>query len=307
MPKENSTRTFQAVLLKVLMRIKRRERFKSATAEQMHLGLGISIVNAALAKCLDVNVLANKKSVYKENAYILVANLRGICEDLIVLKYLEKLPEKQRDQYLSLLQINNLRHGILTQSRFFKANNPFQPIAGGNVSQAQEQLKASNEDLKDFWLTVNGTKRGPTVRDMAVEAGLPTTYEYIYFLSSNFVHFNPHTLLRTGWGPLEGPFEFSVHNMNGYYADLVSFYGALILVGFHSVFGDRCFTDDAKSDIDDIIEIIDQVPRWPELVTYEELNQKPPMLHFMTLAMRKVAEKEGELIEYGEILREVGI
>jgi Family of unknown function (DUF5677) len=45
---------------------------------------------------------------------------------------------------------------------------------------------------------------GPTIKDMALEVGLTFTYDYIYFVSSNFVHFNPQGLLRMGWGGMDG-------------------------------------------------------------------------------------------------------
>jgi hypothetical protein len=195
---------------------------------------------------------------------------------------------------------------MLTQVRFFEANNPFQPVVGGSATKLQNLMLADRNDLRAFWKAQGVAKKnGPTVKDMADRTGLAQTYEYIYFLSSNFVHFNPHALMRMGWGPEEGAFRFSVHNFARYYADLASFYGAVLFVGFFYRIGTGYFSDETSADTEAILKAIDDVPRWPEIVTFEELNRRPPMLPFMSYAMRKAMEDSDEQIPYGAILREV--
>src|SRR5277367_6218338 len=121
---------------------------------------------------------------------------------------------------------------------------------------------------------------------MAETVGLKVTYEYIYFAASNFVHFNPHALMRTGWGPETGPFTFSVGNFGGYYRDLAAFYGAILYIGYAATFG-SLFQEQREfnEDIEEIEDILMRTPRWPELVTFKELNlplppqPRRPVLH----------------------------
>lgn len=177
---------------------------------------------------------------------------------------------------------------------------------GGGKAELSARRVECRRMLREFWKGVGETKRdGPSVRDMAERTGLVYTYEYIYFLSSNFVHFNPLTLMRMGWGPNEGPFRFSVHNFSKYYLDVASFYGAVIMLGFYFRVGQDLFAPGSHQAILDLLESIDEVPRWPEIITYEELNRKPPILHFMARALRKATEDSEENVPYGAILKEV--
>lgn len=300
------SKTLQTALNTVFKRIKEREVFETASTTDLKDKLDEAILIAAIGKCVELNVLINNRRLSKENSFLFLANLRGVAEDLIVLQFLAKMPDHHRLEYITLIQSQNLHKGLLTQVRFFEANNPFQAVAGGDASKLEELSTEDRDKLRTFWKTLGEPKRdGPSVRDMAERTGLMQTYEYIYFLSSNFVHFNPHTLMRTGWGPEEGPFRFSVHNFSGYYADLASFYGAVLFVGFFFRLGNGHFSPKCSNDVDRILKIIDAVPRWPEIVTFEEMNRKPPMLGFLARAMRKVAQDDDPNVPYGAILREI--
>lgn len=297
----------QAALNTVFKRIKKREVFETASTTDLRDKLDEAILIAAIGKCVEMNVLINNRRLSKENGFLFLANLRGVAEDLIVLQFLAKMPDHHRLEYVTLIHSQNLHKGLLTQVRFFEANNPFQAVAGGDPSKLEELSTEDRNKLRDFWRRVGESNRdGPSVRDMAARTGLKQTYEYIYFLSSNFVHFNPNTLMRTGWGPEEGPFRFSVHNFSRYYADLASFYGAVLFVGFFFRLGKGHFSPKCDKDVHRILKIIDAVPRWPEIVTLEELNRKPSMLGFLARAMRKVAQDVDPNIPYGAILREIG-
>jgi hypothetical protein len=298
--------TFQSALRGAFRRIQKREVFESPPISEFKVRLDEAILGASLSKCVNLNLLVNEAKYSGENAFLFLANLRGVAEDLIVLQFLATMCAADRVKYLTLLQVQNLNAGLLTQARFFEANNPFQPVVGGGDSNLETFKTRDRDALRAFWKSIGETKKdGPTVRDMSERTGLNQTYEYIYFLSSNFVHFNPHALLRTGWGPEEGPFRFSIHNFSQYYADLASFYGAVLFVAFYNRLGQGYFTASCSADVDRILEILDEVPRWPELVTFEEINKRPPTLQgFLTRAMRKVAQEQGEDIPYGAILRE---
>lgn len=299
-------KTLQRQLLEIFKRIRSRDNFSSPPASELKFRFDEAVFSAAIAKCVDLNVLINSGEIGSKNSFLFIANLRGVAEDLIVLQFLQDQTTESRQTYLTLLQEFSLVSGLLAQVTFFEMNNPFQPVIGGNASALEASRLAGRQSLRAFWKALGEPKKdGPTVRDMAERTGLTSTYNYIYFLSSNFVHFNPHPLLRMGWGPEEGPFEFSVHNFAGYYEDVASFYGAILLLGFYFRIGRQLFSPETEHDIQKILETLDGVPRWPEIVTYEELNRRAPMLHFMAHAMNKVSQESGEQVPYGAILREV--
>jgi hypothetical protein len=299
-------KTLQSELYGPFERIQRREVFESPLASKLKDRIDEAMLNAAIAKCVDLNVLINSRKVAKRNAFLYVANLRGVAEDLIYLQFLQKMGARPRRQLLRHIQRFHLHSGLLTQVRFFSANNPFQPVAGGSANELEDLRVADRDALRAFWKAQGETRRdGPSIKDMADRTGLTQTYEYIYFLSSNFVHFNPHTLLRMGWGPEQGPFRFSVHNFSSYYIDLASFYAAVIFIGFYYRLGTGLFSRETAVDVEEVLKAIDDVPRWPELVTFEEMNREPPMPYFLSHAMRKVTENDEESVPYGAILREV--
>ena len=236
-----------------------------------------------------------------------MSNLRGICEDLICLTYLSRLEKKHAVKFVELKQFQNVSKGLKVQKNFFEVNNPVQPILSDReiTVKAEKIIRKNREDLRGLWQSMGCFKQdGPTTRDMAESVGLTSTYEFIYFSASNFVHFNPQALFRTGWGPQEGPFTFSVRHMDGYYRSFSSFYGAVLFIGFHSSFGQHCFENALDAEIKELIELIGHVHRWPEVITFEEMNHKPP-LYILTHALREVMRGEDKKMPYGAILEEV--
>ena len=264
-----------------------------------------ALVQAATAKCVDFNMTANRKGKKRSPAFILMSNLRGITEDLICLSFLRSLGEKQTTRLIPLILRENVSTGIDAQRRFFETNNPIQPILGSGLSanDAAKRVDQSKRDVKDFW-KASGRERTPTVKEMAKAEGLDSTYGFIYFATSNFVHFNPSALLRMGWGLDDGPFTFSIKNSDAYYRHFSSFYGAILFIGFEASFGRDHFTSDVSDEVEKLIDLIGHVHRWPEVITFEEMNEKVP-LYFMTHALREVVRKEDLTLPYGAILQEV--
>ena len=56
--------------------------------------------------------------------------------------------------------------------------------------------------------------------------------------------------------------------------------------------------------MDQLIELVGHVHRWPEVVTFEEMNKKTHF-YLLTHAMSKVMKEEDNTIPYGAILHEV--
>lgn len=300
-------RSIEHSFSKVFKAIEKKLTFESASVERLAERMLDALIQAATSKCLEFNIAANQTGKGGGPAFSLVSNLRGICEDLIYLTYLSRMEgETARKLITQLLQQNTAR-GVAAQRNFFAANNPFQPVLGASMSeeQVQELTTEAREGIRKFWKDKGCSRRdGPTIFELAAKVGLNSTYEYIYFAASNFVHFNPQALLRMGWGPKSGPFVFSIANMDGYYRSFSSFYGAILFIGFHASFGSAHFKCDLDREVARLLELIDHVQRWPEVITFEEMNQKPP-LYLITHALGKLMRTKDKKIPYGAILKEV--
>jgi hypothetical protein len=85
------------------------------------------------------------------------------------------------------------------------------------------------------------------------------------------------SLLRSGWGQSPTRFAFSTKHFNSYFAEYCSLYGAFMFCLYFEFFA-SVLKPDAKER--KIVEAIRQdvlfTRRWPEMVTYEEMNEKPP-------------------------------
>lgn len=299
---ESFSRIFQSVKSKLDL--------KSGPIAKIDSSLFNSVIKASVSKCVEFNIIASEYKNHTSPAMFLLSSLRGICEDLIYLTYLLKLGNSRANELVILLQQKNIVEALKAQKNFFEANNPDQPILKIEDIAIEANFKPSqtNRKLVEFWKSapLPRTKSGrePTRAKMARAIGLNFTYKFIYFATSNFVHFNPHALLRTGWGHQFGPFEFSVSNMNSYYQNFSSFYGAVLFIGFYSSFGSRYLNAELESEIDQILALLKQYPRWPEIITFEEMNKGPlseQRIH--SKARRKYENNPKELGE--SILQEV--
>ena len=109
------------------------------------------------------------------------------------------------------------RKSVLAQTRFFANNNSFQPTIGDLMPADEQERELSNaeQQLKRLWAHhgLGGANR-VSVKRLSQRVGLKTTYDYVYHLTSNYVHFNPTHLFKLGWGPIQGPFTFSVTHFN---------------------------------------------------------------------------------------------
>ena len=298
--------SIERAFMRIFQIVRRKLKFRSATVEELADDMLDAFIQAATSKCVEFNIAANRTGKHAETAFLLMSNLRGLCEDLIYLTYLSRMEKQRANELIQLLQFQKVFKALSAQSEFFKINNPSQPVLGHSVSadKTEQDVKEARNKLRNFWESMNSPKRdGPTVRDMAQAVGLNSTYEFIYFSTSIFVHFNPHALFRTGWGPKSGPVTFSIRNMSGYYQGFSSFYGAVLFVGFQASFGLDHFSVALDTEIDRLIELIGYMQRWPEIITFEEMNQKPP-LYLPTHALGEVMREEDK-IPYGAILQEV--
>ena len=178
--------------------------------------------------------------------------------------------------------MGKLLRNVHAQTRFFALNNQLQPILGSFTDSAEQEaaIEQASTAVHGVWkrlgLMEAGGNRPPSIWQLSRAVGLETTYDYAYHLTSNFVHFNPGQLFRTGWGPIEGPFSFCVDNFKGYFSGLARFLGALVFLGYCHLASDKFEPDDANRYADTIATRLQGKFRWPEITTYEEMNQTWP-------------------------------
>lgn len=264
------------------------------------------LVMASFSKCVDFNIEANRQRENPGVEYLLVGNLRPICEELIWLTYLSRIDSPLSNQIVEYLMKKNVIDGLEAQSKFFAANNPYQPILDSKqVNKSKGDVKRKVKELRETLRSVNALNGGcPSVHKLAKEIGLTSTYKFIFFASSNYVHFNPQNLMRTGWQKNDSPVEFSIRSSNPYYKNFSCFYGAILFIGFEASFGLKYFENVLESETKSLVDLIEGEFSWPEIVTYEELNISKPK-NIALNAFRHVFREENSSIPYGEILKEL--
>lgn len=239
-------------------------------------------LRASLAKNFEFADFVNRNPP-PDHGFFITSTLRGICEDLIVLSFVAALSPADRNEAVSLLMAKNVADGIAAQSAFFKAQRPWQPV----LNPPAETSTDTEARLKELAKTLGWTGRQswPTVWFMAKASSLLPLYSYIYAATSKWVHFSPHILLRMGWGGKldnvghvghETEWSFTTSNFAQYYAEFNQVYAILLLL--HLVRGPAAgiIPSGADSIIESLQSHLDSPLRWPEDVTFEEMNLKSP-------------------------------
>ncbi len=235
-------------------------------------------VNASFAKTYEFNVLANS-ATKKQSAFFLTAGLRSICEDLILLRYLGALSEDNRNRFIHLSMQHEVLANLKDQKVFFSENRPFQIVLDA-PNDFEVQIAKAVANLQTFWKergwNLGGKQTMPQIRQLAERRGVETLYDFIYRLTCDVVHFNPQVLLRSGWGKLPDV-EFSTRHFEPYYQDFAVIYGSLLFCLYFQLLK-RFLKPDRKTmkTVKRIRKMLDAVNRWPELVTFEEMNVRPP-------------------------------
>ena len=269
-----------------------------------------SVVDAtlmgAVAKCIDFNIVVNGTTSNSLLPFMLVANTRSICEELIYISYLHTLDKNMSGHLVKALYVTQMKSSILAQTQFFAKNNPMQPTIARSLSvQSQElEIKAANRRLLQLWKG-HGFSGQPSIRELAHEIGLVTTYEYIYHMSSNYVHFNPGHIARLGWGHHpEQPYTFSTRNFSAYYIKVGRFLGALLFLGYCYCCPERIGKELATTAVSRIRSSLKSLSRWPEIVTFEEWDQRVPV-NPLIRALSVMARNECGGIAAQDILSEL--
>ena len=248
------------------------------------------VTKAVFVKAYEFNrAIARSKS---EDVYFMMSALRGICEEYIAVKFISAKLGEKKDQVIDLKFHEDLYRSAISQWKFFEKNHPIQ------ILFYQDDFQTKKDDYTDKLrglMTENnvqlfGKKASfPNARNMVAEPELLELHEYLYHATSSLVHFNPRILLRMGWGK-SPEITFSVKNFNDYYKHFASFYGAYLFVKLCrwmiSVDLIDKMIESSLQKMDDLLKAQD---RWPELVTFEEMNIGPLSKH---LYFKSPARKE---------------
>ena len=240
----------------------------------------ICLLKAAFAKSYEFNCLCNQLE-NAEQFFFIMPSLRGICEDLIAIKYIKEHIKIERNKLISIQTEKRTLEGIIVQKSFFDENRPGQIIL--EIRNAQARVDTLSQQIKDILVKngLKGDKEFPSVAQMATDTKLIKLYNYMYYATSKTVHFEPGLLLRLGWSEtLESKvFTFSTKNFTRYHADFCSYYAAYLFIEFYKAFKKDLGLDAFfKKEIKSIQEILEDELRMPEIVTFEECNVKPPSI-----------------------------
>ena len=223
--------------------------------------------------------MANDANVSALDPFFLVANCRSISEELIYVALLRSMKTNESNALSIAISSVMHRKSVLAQARFFAINDSLQPTIGGLIPADEQERELSNAEqrLRRLWAHhgFSGANRA-SVRNLSRRVGLKTTYDYVYHLTSNYVHFNPTHLFKMGWGPIQGPFTFSVRHFSRYYLYLARFLGAMLFLGYSFLFSERLGPDIVKTFIKTVTSTLESGVRWPEIITFEEMNREPP-------------------------------
>jgi hypothetical protein len=238
-------------------------------------------VKASVSKCYEFNLTISHTARH-QGTFFAMSALRGICEDLIVLRFIGKIPPKDRAELLSALSGIELGTRIKQQGIFFSLFRPQQPVL--RLKDVDAGIGAAEAAARAVWNRHGwpNLKKGamPPIRQIAEKQGwhqLAVLYDYLYRLTSAGVHFGVQSLLRSGWGPTPNDFIFSAKNFHPYFEEYCRLYGAFMFCLYFEFF--VSVLRPSPTDHAIIAEIRQHVlftPRWPEMVTFEEMNQKPP-------------------------------
>ncbi|WP_240432639.1 DUF5677 domain-containing protein [Rubrobacter indicoceani] len=235
------------------------------------------IKKASIAKSFEFCLEAYRRDT-SDSAFFLAPSVRGICEDLITITYLQQLSEREQNRVTILKSKLASVEATEKQQRFFESERPWQPVVTySNAAELKQQLTA---ELKSIGENKNLWKKGtpfPSVYKMAEATKLSEVYDFIYNISSDIVHFNARILLRMGWGEDPRDVSFSTGNFSSYYLNMCCTYGLLLFLYQQQNF-DLPFNTDAQEIFLELSALLSYEMRWVESVTFEELNIEPPSL-----------------------------
>lgn len=248
------------------------------------------LIVAAFSKCFEFNLFLQRLR-NERNSFFYSPFLRGVCEDIITLKYFDKHFKEDRDELCVLFLQLLMMQSIKAQQEFFKKQNVLQAYVVN--FDADKKIKEYEDKMKSI-MAKNSKKPDkvlPNIKSMAIDAGLKDLYEFMYHATSKTVHFSPNILLRMGWYKDNEPYTFSSHNFDSYYHKFNQFWAAYLFVEFSNYFKNPLgLKQDFMYEVKEISNCMNEFSYHPELVTFEELNKKRPddfLMKFLAPMLKK--------------------
>lgn len=228
-------------------------------------------LKAAFIKSYELCIAAVEGNL--DQNFFVISGLRGICEDCIALKFLGKIYPNDKDEIVNLKIEEEVLKSSLVQWNFFKEHHPqqylyYQEYFKEELNEIQTRLKNLMKihiKQEDKRVTM------PTVSYMAKKTQQKVLYDYFYHASSSYVHFNARMLFRMGWGPLP-EINFSTSNFTDYYRDFGRFYSMYLFKEMAKLLNENNLALEIKSEVEALENLLNHEQRWPELVTFEEMN-----------------------------------
>lgn len=259
------------------------------------------ILKSALVKSFEFSLFVWQPDRYKDS-FFYTATLRGICEDIITLKFINNLEEDDRNCLIKNIFYLDILEKCESQVNFFSKERPFQKIyRRENIEnldkeaireRAREIVKRYNGKLNNKYATL------PTVYSMAQNCNLDLLYDYIYSATSRLVHFNPSILMRMNWGSeenVEYDNQISTENFAEYYLAFNRFYANYLFLLHCNIFKDELpFKEDFYKLLEELRVLLDNELRWPEIITFEEMNIEPPSPFIYSLLQRFHSNRDRE-------------
>jgi hypothetical protein len=244
----------------------------------------------SLIRCSLIKSYEFLKLVYLEekfNHYFFVTSfLRGIVEDVVVLESIHGFDSEKREKLLGGIQRLEVNDRAITQWEFFQKYRPFQPVIDKAIDIDEALATVQTIWREAGWSTFNAKpkKTMPPVIQLAQKLApgvLDLLYDFIYRLSSTTVHFSPQTLLKTSWGNVDDENNItgtiSVRHMANYYKTYSQVYGVLLFSFYFELFPTEIeATSREQSVVEAMRKSILEKLRWPEMITFEEMNLPTP-------------------------------
>jgi hypothetical protein len=254
------------------------------------------VLKSSFAKAFEFNEDVLNEEL-PDNSFFKMASLRSICEDLITLKFLLLKIKEDKNEVVRLFMMREVLDNISVQNDFFKKNKPNQNVVG--VNNIEELISNNSDQLKKIWKKhgLNAEKEFPKITHMATDAGLIKLYNYLYSATSKLVHFSPHNLLRMGWtqNKKSDLHHFSVNHFKGYYHSFNIFYGSYLFNEFVNTFKNELKINKEVLKLNSKLKVeIDKFQRWPELVTFEEMNMVRPKPSIIDILFRSTEQLGGD-------------
>jgi len=254
-------------------------------------GFFLACVRAALSKNFEINTFIHnhKPGVHD---FAVTASLRGVCEDIIALRFIATFTKEHREEAVAVLMLKSVMELMQEQTKFFEKYRPSQPILEAkDVATEIHNLRLRLRQMRKSYRWKKH-REWPSVQEMADFTGLRPLYDFLYAATSCFVHFSPSNLIRMGAVDAE-QLKFSTANFTEYYAAFNRFYGLFLLITFCTKFSAMLgIKQEIQPSIERLMKHLDEELRWPELITIEELNvpSVSRMLRMMAHNARKAVE-----------------